>query len=180
MSYHHKSGALKPRERKRAIEAHTEVMSKTVKLTDIVGKQRLVTVTEQMLHDDPSTQSAAVPEAISHSQDVGNVENNNDKEIGSKFGNDVNGPNQFVDALELDAVAHATDDNKSDVYIEHEDPTIWLCGQQQLLIVCVRTGLRREVNYAKTKTRVLKHLKLQMRSACTILLEGIFYNCTQA
>ena len=37
-----------------------------------------------------------------------------------------------------------------------------LCGQQQLLIACVSTGLRREVNYAKIKTRVLRHLKLQM------------------
>ena len=44
MSYHHKSGALKRRERKCAIEAQTEVMSKTVKLTEMFGKQRSVTV----------------------------------------------------------------------------------------------------------------------------------------
>jgi hypothetical protein len=116
MSYHHKSGALKRRERKRAIEAHTEVMSKTVKLTEMFGKQRSVTVTEQMPLDDPSAQSAAVPEATSHSQDVRNVENGDYNETGSKFGDDDNGPNQFVDALELDAVTDATADNKSDVY----------------------------------------------------------------
>ena len=48
MSYHHKSGTLKRRERKRAIEAHTEVMPKNVKLTEMFGKQRSVTVTEQI------------------------------------------------------------------------------------------------------------------------------------
>ena len=115
-SYHYKSGALKHPERKRAIEAHTEVMSKTVKLTEMFGKQRSVTVTEQMSLDDLSSQSTAVPEATSHSQDVGNVENDDDNEAGSKFSNDDNGPNQFVDALELDSVTDATADNKFDVY----------------------------------------------------------------
>ena len=113
MSYHHTSGALKRRERKRAIEAHTEIISKTVKLTAMFGKQRSVTVTEQMPLDDPSAQSAAVPEATSHSQDVRNVEN----------GHDDNGPNQFVDALELDAVTDATADNKSNVYKMDKYPT---------------------------------------------------------
>jgi hypothetical protein len=73
--------------------------------------------------DDPSAQSAAVPEATSHSQDVRNVENDDDNETGSKFGDDDNGPNQFVDALELDAVTDATADNKSDVYKVDEYPT---------------------------------------------------------
>ena len=48
-------------------------MSKTVKLTEMFGKQRSVTVTEQMPFDDPFAQSAALPEATSHSQDVGKV-----------------------------------------------------------------------------------------------------------
>ena len=73
--------------------------------------------------DDPSAQSAAVPEATSHSQNVGNVKNDDDKETGSKFGNHDNGPNHFVDALELDAVTDTTADNKSDVYKVGEYPT---------------------------------------------------------
>ena len=109
MSYHHKSGAQKRRERKHAIETQE--------------KQRSVTVTEQMPFDDPIAQNAAVPEATSHSQDVGNVENDDDNETGSKFGADDNGLNQYVDALELDAVTDATPDNRSDVYKVDEYPT---------------------------------------------------------
>ena len=91
-------------------------------------KQRSVKVTEQMPLDGPSAQSAAVPEATSHSQDVGNVENDDDNETGSKFGDNDNGPNQFVDTLELGDVAHATAHNKSDFYKVDEDPidmTLW-------------------------------------------------------